>query len=145
MLNSARSSFDGTSGLEVSSNADTAHIMVPADLLDYQYVTLHVPLTPETEDPINKELIMEVPKGATRINTARPETEHEAEMLNEGSQRATRLQLPLRGASQECQGSQGARRRQVHEARHLHQEEDGRTDTGSIDARQFRTALQEGS
>merc|ERR1712107_593750 len=43
----------------------------PADLFDYQYVTLHVPLTPETKDSINKEL----------LNTARPEVVHEAEML----------------------------------------------------------------
>jgi len=53
----------------------------PADLFDYQYVTLHVPLTPETKDSINKELLMKMPKGATLINTARPEVVHEAEML----------------------------------------------------------------
>merc|ERR1712136_303096 len=41
----------------------------PADLFDYQYVTLHVPLTPETKDSINKELLMKMPKGATLINT----------------------------------------------------------------------------
>ena len=28
---------------------------IAADLLDNQYVTLHVPLTPETKNPIDKE------------------------------------------------------------------------------------------
>ena len=61
--------------------ADTAHTMVPMDLLDCQYVTLHVPLTPETKDPINRELLVKMMKGATLINSARPEVMHEAEML----------------------------------------------------------------
>ena len=61
--------------------ADTARIMVPADLLDHQYGTLHVLLTPETEDPINKELLIKMMKGTTLINTARREVMHEAEML----------------------------------------------------------------
>jgi D-3-phosphoglycerate dehydrogenase len=39
-----------------------------------------VPLTPETKDSINKELLMKMPKGGTLINTARCEVVNEAEM-----------------------------------------------------------------
>merc|ERR1719352_2115733 len=52
-----------------------------ADLFNYQYVSLHVPLTDETKDSINKALLSKMPKGGTLINTARPEVVHEAEML----------------------------------------------------------------
>jgi len=52
-----------------------------ADLFNYQYVSLHVPLTPETKESINKSLLMKMPKGGTLINTARQEVVHEAEML----------------------------------------------------------------
>jgi D-3-phosphoglycerate dehydrogenase len=52
-----------------------------ADLFAHQYVSLHVPLTPETKESINKELLMKMPKGGTLINTARQEVVHEAEML----------------------------------------------------------------
>merc|ERR1719145_490299 len=52
-----------------------------ADLFAHQYVSLHVPLTPETKESINKALLMKMPKGGTLINTARQEVVHEAEML----------------------------------------------------------------
>lgn len=52
-----------------------------ADLFRQQYVSLHVPLTPETKDSINKALLSTMPKGATLINTARPEVVNEAELL----------------------------------------------------------------
>merc|ERR1712232_1068644 len=52
-----------------------------ADLFEHQYVSLHVPLTPETKESINKALLMKMPKGGTLINTARQEVVHEAEML----------------------------------------------------------------
>merc|ERR1712146_19045 len=52
-----------------------------AELFDHQYVSLHVPLTPETKDSINKALLSKMPKGATLINTARPEVVNEAELL----------------------------------------------------------------
>merc|ERR1712066_1001375 len=51
------------------------------DLFKYQYVSLHVPLTPETKESINKALLMKMPKGGTLINTARQEVVHEGEML----------------------------------------------------------------
>merc|ERR1719284_909861 len=41
-----------------------------ADLFNYQYVSLHVPLTDETKGSINKELFMKMPKNGTLINTA---------------------------------------------------------------------------
>ena len=50
-------------------NADTDRVL---------YVTLHVPLTAETKDPINEGLLMTMPKDATLINAARPERVHEA-------------------------------------------------------------------
>jgi len=51
------------------------------DLFNYQYVSLHVPLTPETKESINKVLLSKMPKGGTLINTARPEIVHEMELL----------------------------------------------------------------
>jgi len=52
-----------------------------ADLFQYQYVSLHVPLTPETKESINKALLSKLPKGGTLINTARHEVVHEGELL----------------------------------------------------------------
>jgi len=52
-----------------------------AELFDYQYVSLHVPLTPETKESINKALLLKMPKNGTLINTARQEVVHEAELL----------------------------------------------------------------
>jgi len=51
-----------------------------AELFNYQYVSLHVPLTDQTKDSINKELLMTMPKGGTLINTARCEVVNEADM-----------------------------------------------------------------
>jgi D-3-phosphoglycerate dehydrogenase len=52
-----------------------------ADLFTHQYVSLHVPLTDETKDSINKELLLKMPKGGTLINTARCEVVNEADMV----------------------------------------------------------------
>jgi len=52
-----------------------------AELFQYQYVSLHCPLTPETKESINKALLMALPKGGTLINTSRVEVVHEAELL----------------------------------------------------------------
>lgn len=51
------------------------------ELFNYQYVSLHVPLTDETKGSINKALLSKLPKNGTLINTARPEVVDEAEML----------------------------------------------------------------
>jgi len=56
-------------------------------LFNYQYVSLHVPLTNETKDSINKELLSKMPKNGTLINTARQEVVHEAELLEVFKQR----------------------------------------------------------
>merc|ERR1719277_1043102 len=58
------------------------------DLFKYQYVSLHVPLTPETKDSINKTLLLKLPKGGTLINTARHEVVHEKELLEVLKERA---------------------------------------------------------
>lgn len=52
-----------------------------ADLFNYQYVSLHVPLTDETKASINKDLLSKLPKGGTLINTARCEVVHEGDMV----------------------------------------------------------------
>merc|ERR1712176_571871 len=54
-----------------------------AELFKCQYVSLHVPLTAQTKESINKALMMEMPKGAALINTARAEVIHEEDMLEE--------------------------------------------------------------
>merc|ERR1711972_1111839 len=52
-----------------------------ADLFSYQYVSLHVPLTDETKESINKELLTLMPKGGTLINTSRSEVINEPDMV----------------------------------------------------------------
>lgn len=52
-----------------------------AELFQHQYVSLHVPLTDETKDSINKELLVQMPKGGTLINTSRCEVVNEADMV----------------------------------------------------------------
>jgi len=52
-----------------------------AELFKHQYVSLHVPLTDETKESINKELLSSMPKGGTLINTARMEVVSEPDMI----------------------------------------------------------------
>merc|ERR1712079_656416 len=52
-----------------------------AELFKHQYVSLHVPLTDQTKESINKALLSTMPKGGTLINTARQEVVHEGELL----------------------------------------------------------------
>merc|ERR1712190_704606 len=51
------------------------------ELFKHLYVSLHVPLTPETKDSINNELLSTMPKGGTLINSARPEVVNEDDMV----------------------------------------------------------------
>lgn len=51
------------------------------ELFQYQYVSLHCPLTAETKESINKDLLMSMPKNGTLINTSRVEVVHEADLL----------------------------------------------------------------
>lgn len=46
-----------------------------------QFVSLHIPATPETKNSINHALLSKMPKGALLINTARKEVMNEAEMV----------------------------------------------------------------
>jgi D-3-phosphoglycerate dehydrogenase len=48
------------------------------DLFKSQFVSLHVPSTPETNNSINFDLISKMPKNAVLINTSRPEVVDEA-------------------------------------------------------------------
>merc|ERR1719222_985771 len=52
------------------------------ELFQYQYVSLHVPLTPETKDSINKDLLARMPKGGALINASRAEVVHEEDLLS---------------------------------------------------------------
>jgi len=51
------------------------------DLFKHQYVSLHVPLTDETKESMNKEMLSQLPKNGTLINTSRCEVVHEADMV----------------------------------------------------------------
>merc|ERR1719197_2094168 len=53
---------------EAIAEAGATPVASVAELFDHQYVSLHVPLTPETKDSINKELLMRLPPGGTLIN-----------------------------------------------------------------------------
>ncbi len=52
-----------------------------------QYVSLHIPLTPETRESIGYDLLMKMPKNATLVNTARAEVINEPELLKVFEQR----------------------------------------------------------
>lgn len=45
------------------------------------YVSLHIPANDQTKNSINYELLSQMPKGATLVNTARKEVINEADML----------------------------------------------------------------
>jgi D-3-phosphoglycerate dehydrogenase len=51
------------------------------ELFEHQYVSLHVPLTKETENSMNRSLLSKMPKNGTLINTARYEVVNESDML----------------------------------------------------------------
>ncbi len=46
-----------------------------------QYISLHIPANDKTKDSINYELLNEMPKGATLVNTARKEVVNETELV----------------------------------------------------------------
>merc|ERR1719343_1627478 len=55
---------------EAIESYGATHVGSVEELFQYQYVTLHVPLTPETKESMNKALLSKMPKGGTLINTA---------------------------------------------------------------------------
>lgn len=57
-------------------------------LFECDFVTLHIPATPETKQSINKALLTKMPKNGTLINTARKEVIHEAEMIEAFAERS---------------------------------------------------------
>merc|ERR1712217_823423 len=73
--------YDPYISAEKIAEAGATPVSTVPELFEYQYVSLHVPLTPETKESINKALLTKMPKGGTLINTARQEVVHEAEML----------------------------------------------------------------
>jgi len=66
---------------EKIEEAGSTPVKTVEELFKCQYVSLHVPLTPETNQSINHKLMAMMPKGAALINTARAEVVHEADML----------------------------------------------------------------
>merc|ERR1712139_397089 len=66
---------------EAIAEAGATPVATVAELFDHQYVSLHVPLTPDTKESINKDLLSKMPKNGTLINSARQEVVHEADLL----------------------------------------------------------------
>lgn len=52
------------------------------------YLSLHIPATPETKNSIGYDLLMSMPKGGTLVNTARKEVIDEAGLANALAERA---------------------------------------------------------
>merc|ERR1712013_726891 len=74
--------FDPFLSAEKIQEAGSTPVTSVEELFKHQYVSLHVPLTPQTKDSINKALLMTMPKGGCLINTARSEVINEADMLD---------------------------------------------------------------
>merc|ERR1712050_153870 len=80
--------YDPFLSKEQIEQGGAGHLEKVEDLFMYQYVSLHVPLTDQTKESINKALLMTMPKGGTLINTAREEVVHEVELLEVLKERA---------------------------------------------------------
>ena len=57
-------------------------VMSVAELFSADFVSLHIPATPETKNSINKSLLSLLPKNGVVINTARSEVVHESDLLD---------------------------------------------------------------
>lgn len=73
--------YDPFLSKEQITAAGATPVETVAELFNSQYVSLHVPLTAETKESINKELLSKLPKNGTLINTARVEVVHEADLV----------------------------------------------------------------
>ena len=51
------------------------------ELFAFNFVSLHIPATPETKNSINKDLLCAMPKNGVLVNTARAEVVDEAGLL----------------------------------------------------------------
>lgn len=60
---------------------------VPDLFAQCNFVSLHIPATPETKQSINKELLLSMPKKGVLVNTARKEVVHEEGMKAAFAQR----------------------------------------------------------
>ena len=58
-----------------------------SDVFNSEFVSLHIPLTTETRESVNKSLLACMPKNGVLINTARQEVVNEADLLSELLQR----------------------------------------------------------
>ncbi|CAD7935452.1 unnamed protein product [Amoebophrya sp. A120] len=59
-----------------------------AELFDANFVSLHIPCTPETKESIGKDFLLKMPKNGVLVNTARAEVVHEAGLLEAFAERA---------------------------------------------------------
>lgn len=65
---------------EKISEAGVTPVDTPKDLFQCNFVSLHIPATPETTKSITKEFLMSMPKNGVLINTARKEVVDEEGM-----------------------------------------------------------------
>ncbi len=77
----------------VSADKIKADGITPVDTVEElystcQYVSLHIPATPQTTESINFDLLSKMPANAVLVNTARKEVIHEADMIKLMNQRA---------------------------------------------------------
>jgi D-3-phosphoglycerate dehydrogenase len=63
-------------------------VMSVAELFSADFVSLHIPVTPETRNSINKSMLSLLPKNGVLVNTARSEVVHEADLVEMLSARA---------------------------------------------------------
>ncbi|CAD7960168.1 unnamed protein product [Amoebophrya sp. A25] len=59
-----------------------------AELFDANFVSLHIPCTPETRESIGKEFLLKMPKKGVLVNTARAEVINEPEMVEAFKERS---------------------------------------------------------
>lgn len=83
------SAIDPYCPVAVMEEAGVKPVASVSDLYkDNQFVSIHIPATPETKKSIGYDLIMSMPKGAVVINTARKEVIDEEGLANALRERA---------------------------------------------------------
>ena len=74
--------FDPYAKPEVLKNDGIIQVNTAEELYEKaDYISLHIPSTPETKNSINRALVNRMPKGATIVNTARKDVINEVELL----------------------------------------------------------------
>jgi len=74
-------SFDPFMTPEQISAKGATPVSTVEELFECQFVSLHIPFTPQTSKCINSALMSKMPKNAVLINSARPEVIHEDDLL----------------------------------------------------------------